>query len=222
VIRRLVAEGVGTALLLAAIVGSGIMSERLAAGNDAVALLANAIATGAALYPLILSFDGLSGAHFNPAVSLVMAVNGELAWRLVTPYALVQTAGAILGVWLAHLMFALPILETSPKIRSGIGQWAGEFVATFGLIMVIECGRRRFRAQLPATVASCIVAASWFTSSTSFANPAVTIARSLTATFAGIAPESAALFIVAQLAGALVSAALFGWLYRGERDMLTG
>ena len=221
-IRPLVAEGVGTALLLAAIVGSGIMAERLAAGNDAVALLANAIATGAALYPLILSFDGLSGAHFNPAVSLVMAVNGELAWRLVAPYALVQTAGAILGVWLAHLMFALPILETSPKIRSGIGQWAGEFVATFGLIMVIECGRRRFPAQLAATVASYIVAAYWFTSSTSFANPAVTVARSLTATFAGIAPENAALFIVAQLAGALVSAALFGWLYRGERDMLTG
>src|SRR5438094_9070115 len=151
--RALIAEGIGTALLLAAVVGSGIMAERLSGGNNAVALLANAIATGAALYPLILSFDGLSGAHFNPAVSLVMAVNRELAWRLVAPYALVQTVGAIFGVWLAHLMFALPIIETSPKIRSGIGQWAGEFVATFGLVMVIECGRRPFPAQVPATVA---------------------------------------------------------------------
>ena len=128
-----------------------------------------------------------------------------------------QTIGAIAGVWLAHLMFDLPILQTSPKLRTGIGQWAGEFVATFGLIMVIECGRRRFPAQLPATVASYIVAAYWFTSSTSFANPAVTIARSLTASFAGIAPENAAAFIVAQFAGALVSAALFGWLYRVAR-----
>jgi glycerol uptake facilitator-like aquaporin len=219
-IRRLVAEGVGTALLLAAVVGSGIMAERLAGGNDAIALLANAIATGAALYPLILSFGGLSGAHFNPAVSLVMGITGELPWRLVGPYAIVQTVGAILGVWLAHLMFDLPILQASPKIRTGIGQWAGEFVATFGLIMVIECGRRRFPAQLAATVASYIVGAYWFTSSTSFANPAVTVARSLTATFAGIAPENAALFIVAQLAGAVVSVAVFGWLYRPEPDML--
>ena len=215
--RSLIAEGVGTALLLAAVVGSGIMAERLSGGNNGLALLANAIATGAALYPLILSFDGLSGAHFNPAVSLVMAINRELRWRLVAPYMLVQTIGAIAGVWLAHLMFDMPILQTSPKLRTGIGQWAGEFVATFGLIMVIECGRRRFPSQLPATVASYIIAAYWFTSSTSFANPAVTIARSLTATFAGIAPENAAAFIVAQFAGALVSAALFGWLYRGAR-----
>ena len=207
-------ELIATCFLLIAVVGSGIMAERLSGGNNAIALLANAIATGAALYPLILSFDGLSGAHFNPAVSLVMGINGELRWRLVAPYALVQTLGAILGVWLAHLMFDLPILQTSPKLRTGVGQWAGEFVATFGLIMVIECGRRRFPAQLPATVASYIVAAYWFTSSTSFANPAVTIARSLTATFAGIAPENAAAFIVAQFAGALASAALFGWLYR--------
>src|SRR5215468_5218892 len=207
--RRLIAEGLGTALLLAAVVGSGIMAESLSAGNNAVALLANAIATGAALYPLILSFDGLSGAHFNPAVSLVMAINRELPWRLAAPYAAVQTFGAILGVWLAHLMFALPILQASPKIRSGVGQWAGEFVATFGLIMVIECGRRRFAAQLPATVASYIVAAYWFTSSTSFANPAVTIARSLTATFAGIAPADVPGFIAAQCAGALTAARLF-------------
>jgi len=218
VARRLIAEGLGTALLLAAVVGSGIMAERLSGGNNAVALLANAIATGAALYPLILSFDGLSGANFNPAVSLVMGINRELRWRLVGPYALVQTVGAILGVWVAHLMFDMPILQTSPKVRTGIGQWAGEFVATFGLIMVIECGRRRFPPQLPATVATYIVAAYWFTSSTSFANPAVTIARSLTATFAGIAPENAAAFIVAQFAGALTSAALFGWLYRSRED----
>ena len=207
VARRLIAEGLGTALLLAAVVGSGIMAERLSGGNNAVALLANAIATGAALYPLILSFDGLSGANFNPAVSLVMGINRELRWRLVGPYALVQTVGAILGVWVAHLMFDMPILQTSPKVRTGIGQWAGEFVATFGLIMVIECGRRRFPAQLPATVATYIVAAYWFTSSTSFA-----------ATFAGIAPENAAAFIVAQFAGALASAALFGWLYRSRED----
>ena len=212
--RRLIAEGVGTALLLSAVVGSGVMAERLSGGNNGIALLANAVATGAALYPLILSFDGLSGAHFNPAVSLVMGINGELGWRLVAPYMLVQTIGAILGVWVAHLMFDMPILQISPKVRTGIGQWAGEFVATFGLIMVIECGRRRFPAQLPATVATYIVAAYWFTSSTSFANPAVTIARSMTATFAGIAPGNAAAFIAAQFAGAIVSAFLFGWLYR--------
>ena len=215
--RSLIAEGLGTALLLAAVVGSGIMAERLSGGNNGVALLANAIATGAALYPLILSFDGLSGAHFNPAVSLVMGINRELAWRLVPAYAAVQTLGAVLGVWLAHLMFGIPILQTSPKLRTGIGQWASEFVATFGLIMVIECGRRRFAAQLPAAVASYIVAAYWFTSSTSFANPAVTIARALTATFAGIAPENAAAFIAAQFAGAVISALLFGWLYRDPR-----
>ncbi len=212
--RALIAEGVGTALLLAAVVGSGIMAERLSAGNNAIALLANAIATGAALYPLILSFDGLSGAHFNPAVSLVMAIRRELRWSMVGPYMAVQTVGAIAGVWIAHLMFDLPILQTSPHVRTGVGQWAGEFVATFGLIMVIECGRRRFPAQVPAAVAAYIVAAYWFTSSTSFANPAVTIARSLTASFAGIAPANAAGFIAAQFAGALVSALFFGWLYR--------
>jgi glycerol uptake facilitator-like aquaporin len=212
--RSLIAEGIGTALLLAAVVGSGIMAERLSGGNDGIALLANAIATGAALYPLILSFDALSGAHFNPAVSLVMGMNRELSWRLVGPYAAVQTLGAIAGVWAAHLMFDLPILQASPKVRTGVGQWAGEFIATFGLIMVIECGRRRFPAQLPATVASYIIAAYWFTSSTSFANPAVTIARSFTATFAGISPANAAAFILSQLAGAVVSATLFGWLYR--------
>ena len=204
--RSLVAEGLGTALLLAAVVGSGIMAERLSGGNNAIALLANAIATGAALYPLILSFDGLSGAHFNPAVTLIMAINGELRWRRVVPYALVQTAGAIAGVGLAHLMFDLPILQTSPKLRSGIGQWAGEFVATFGLIMVIECGRRRFPTQLPATVAAYITAAYWFTSSTSFANPAVTLARGFTATFAGIALDHVPAFVIAQIAGALIAA----------------
>ena len=141
-----------------------------------------------------------------------MGINRKLSWLLVGPYVFVQALGAILGVWVAHVMFDMPILQTSPKVRTGIGQWAGEFVATFGLIMVIECGRRRFPAQLPATVATYIVAAYWFTSSTSFANPAVTIARSLTATFAGIAPESALAFIIAQFAGA--SAILFGWLYR--------
>jgi glycerol uptake facilitator-like aquaporin len=215
-VRRLVAEGLGTALLLAAVVGSGIMAERLSGGNTGIALLANAIATGAALYPLILSFDGLSGAHFNPAVSLVMAINRELHWSFVGPYMAVQMVGAVGGVWAAHLMFDMPILQASTKLRTGIGQWAGEFIATFGLIMVIECGRRRFPAQLPAAVASYIVAAYWFTSSTSFANPAVTLARSMTATFAGIAPENALPFIIAQFAGAGVSAALFGWIYREQ------
>ncbi len=210
--RRVTAEAVGTAFLLAAIVGSGIMAERLAAGNVALALLANAVATGAALVALILTFAPWSGAHFNPAVTLALAAGGEMRWRDVLPYVLAQFVGAVLGVWLAHLMFDLPILQASAHERSGVGQWMGEFVATFGLLLVIESGRRRFRGALPGAVAAYIVAAYWFTSSTSFANPAVTFARSLTATFAGIRPDDMVGFMLAQSAGAVAAVFLVRWL----------
>ncbi|MBV9833591.1 MAG: aquaporin family protein [Alphaproteobacteria bacterium] len=197
----LLAEFVGTALLLAAVVGSGIMAERLSGGNVGVALLANAIATGGALYALIIMLGPVSGAHFNPAVTVALAVAGLAERRCVLPYALVQIVGGIVGVWLAHLMFDLPILQASTKLRSGIGQWAGEITATFGLALLILIGARRGSAALPAAVACYIVGAYWFTSSTSFANPAVTIARALSDTFAGIAPAHAPGFIIAQLVG---------------------
>jgi glycerol uptake facilitator-like aquaporin len=200
--RRPVSEFLGTAFLLMAIVGSGIMAERLSLGNAALALLANAIATGAALYALIRVFAPLSGAHFNPLVTLAVAGSGDTPRACILPYIAAQTAGAVLGVWVAHLMFDLPVLQVSPNVRTGIGQWAGEFVATFGLLTVIESGRRHFPSTLPGAIASYIVAAYWFTSSTSFANPAVTLARSLTDSFAGIAPASVAPFILAQAAGA--------------------
>jgi glycerol uptake facilitator-like aquaporin len=214
VARRAVAEGVGTALLLAAVVGSGIMAERLAGGNVAMALLANAIATGAALFALILAFGPYSGAHFNPLVTLAAANAGEIRGRALAPYLLAQFAGAVAGVWLAHLMFDLPILEISTHRRSGIGQWAGEFTATFGLIAIIESGKRHFPAALPAAIAAYITAAYWFTSSTSFANPAVTVARALSDTFSGIAPNGVGGFILAQVAGAIAAVALFRWLDR--------
>jgi glycerol uptake facilitator-like aquaporin len=213
--RRVVAEGLGTAFLLAAVVGSGIMGERLAGGNVALALLANAIATGAALVALIMTFGPISGAHFNPAVTLATALAGETRWRAVAPYLLVQVVGAIAGVWLAHLMFDLPILQVSVRQRSGIGQWAGEFVATFGLLAVIESGRQHFPRTLPGAVAAYITAAYWFTSSTSFANPAVTLARSLTDSFAGIGPDNVLAFIAAQLAGAAAAVLTFRWLRAG-------
>lgn len=200
--RKAAAEFVGTAFLLAAIVGSGIMGERLSAGNAAVALLANAVATGAALFALIRTFGPVSGAHFNPAVTLVLAAAREMPRAQVLPYIAAQTTGAIFGVWAAHLMFDLPILQASTQVRTGLGQWTGEFVATFGLLAVIESGRRDFASALPGAIALYIVAAYWFTSSTSFANPAVTLARSLTDTFAGIAPASVMGFIVAQAIGA--------------------
>jgi glycerol uptake facilitator-like aquaporin len=210
--RRAAAEGVGTAFLLAAIVGSGIMAERLAGGNTALALLANAIATGAALYALILSFAPFSGAHFNPLVTLAAARAGELRWRAAAPYLLAQLVGAIAGVWLAHLMFDLPILQLSAKARSGAGQWVAEGVASFGLVFVIESGKRHFSAALPAAVAAYITAAYWFTASTAFANPAVTVARALTDSFAGIAPGGVAAFIVAQAAGAGAAVIFSRWL----------
>jgi glycerol uptake facilitator-like aquaporin len=210
--REVLAEAIGTALLLAAVVGSGIMAERLSGGNVGLALLANAIATGGALYALIVMFGPISGAHFNPVVTLALAWRGECRRDRVVPFILAQLIGAILGVWLAHLMFDLSILQTSTKVRSGIGQWSAEATATFGLVLLIVLGVRKQAPGLPAAVAVYIVGAYWFTASTSFANPAVTIARSLTNSFAGIAPIDAPGFIVAQVIGtviALIAASAF-------------
>jgi glycerol uptake facilitator-like aquaporin len=217
ILRQSASEGIGTALLLAAVVGSGIMAERLAGGNVALALLANAIATGGALFALILTFAPISGAHFNPLVTVAAAVSGELRPRHVLAYVAAQTMGAILGVWLAHVMFDLPIIEVSAHERSGIGQWAGEFIATFGLLALIESGKRHFRDALPAAIAAYITAAYWFTSSTSFANPAVTLARALTDSFAGIGPHNVPAFIVAQICGGSLAVATLRWMAAGER-----
>jgi glycerol uptake facilitator-like aquaporin len=207
-----VAEAVGTALLLATVVGSGIMGERLAGGNVAIALLANTIATGAGLVALILTFGGISGAHFNPAVTVADASQRGLAWRDVLPYIVAQLAGAFAGVALAHIMFGEPLFSASRHARAGIGQLTGEFTATFGLVAVIwGCSRSRPGAT-PFAVAAFITAAYWFTSSTSFANPAVTLARAASDTFAGIRPADAPAFIVAQAAGAASATALFRWL----------
>jgi glycerol uptake facilitator-like aquaporin len=217
--RRVAAEALGTAFLLAAVVGSGIMAERLAGGNVALALLANAIATGCALFALILVFAPWSGAHFNPVVTAALASDGEIAWRDAAAYIAAQLAGAIAGVWIAQLMFDRPILEWSTHARAGIGQWTGEFVATFGLLLVIENGRRAFAQNLPAAIAAYITAAYWFTSSTSFANPAVTIARALTDSFAGIEPRDVLGFVVAQGLGALAAVGLMRWL-EGRRKSI--
>ena len=210
--RRLASEAVGTALLLAAVVGSGIMGERLAGGNVAVALLANTLATGAALVALILTFGPISGAHFNPAVTLADAAQGGLAWADVPGYVVAQIAGAFAGVAAAHVMFDAPLYFASRHVRAGGSQAFSEFIATFGLLAVIwGCARTR-ASVVPFAVAAYITAAYWFTASTSFANPAVTLARSATDTFAGIRPADAPAFIVAQLLGAAVATALFGWL----------
>ena len=215
--RRLVAEGLGTALLLAVVIGSGIMGQRLSGGNDAIALLGNTIATGAGLVVLITVFGPISGAHFNPAVTLVFALRRELPARLALAYALVQAAGGVLGVWAAHAMFAEPLWQISTRLRDGPGQAWSELVATFGLILTI-LGALRARPEVtPLAVGLYITAAYWFTGSTSFANPAVTLARSLSNTFAGIAPSSAPAFIAAQLAGALVAAGLCRWLLDSRR-----
>jgi len=203
--RRLAGEALGTVLLLATVVGSGIMAERLAGGNAALALLCNTAATGAALVVLISVFAPLSGAHFNPAVTLYFALKREIRWRDAALYVAVQIVAAIAGVWLAHSMFAMPVMEVSHKLRDGASQWLSEFVATFGLLLTIA-GCARKPDTTPALVGLYISAAYWFTASTSFANPAVTIARSLTDSFAGIAPSSAPGFIVAQLAAAVVAA----------------
>ena len=210
--KRVVAEAVGTAMLLAAVVGSGIMGERLAAGNAAIALLANTIATGAALMALILTFGPISGAHFNPAVTLADAWQRGIAWREVPSYVFAQVGGAFVGVAAAHVMFGLPLFFASRRERSGGSQMFSEFIATFGLLAVIW-GCVRFRSStVPFAVAAYITAAYWFTASTSFANPAVTLARSATDTFAGIRPADAPGFIVAQLAGAFIATVLFRWL----------
>jgi glycerol uptake facilitator-like aquaporin len=210
--RRMVAEFVGTAFLLAAVVGSGIMGERLAGGNVAIALLANTIATGAALVALILAFAPISGAHFNPAVTLTDAWNRGIAWREVPAYLVAQIAGAFAGVAAAHLMFGEPLFFASLHSRSGSRQMFSEFVATFGL-MAVMWGCARLRSMMvPFAVGAYITAAYWFTASTSFANPAVTLARSASNTFAGIRPIDAPGFIAAQLAGAFAATALFRWL----------
>ena len=209
--RRLGAEGLGSFFLFATVIGSGLMAEALSGGSVAIALLGNTLATGAMLFVLIAMFGPVSGAHFNPAVTLVMAARRELGRRDVTPYVAAQLAGGILGVFAAHLMFDWPILQLSVKARTGIGQWTGELVATFGLILTIIGTLKHRPASVPASVGLYISAAYWFTSSTSFANPAITVARSLSDSFAGIAPADVPMFIAAQLLGA-VAAALVGRL----------
>ncbi|WP_296595357.1 aquaporin [Phenylobacterium sp.] len=219
--RRLVAEALGTALLLAAVVGSGIMGERLSGGLDGLALLGNTLSTGAALVVLITIFGPISGAHFNPVVTLAFALRRELSWPLAAAYLLTQVLAAVAGVLAAHGMFGEPLVQVSAKVRNGPAQVWSEFVATFGLLATI-LGTVRFQpAVTPAAVGLYITAAYWFTGSTSFANPAVTIARSLSDTFAGIAPASAPAFMAAQVAGALAATALFGWLLRNPGDEVT-
>ncbi len=210
--RRIAAEALGTGLLLAAVTGSGIMAERLAGGNAALALLANTLATGAMLIALILTFGPISGAHFNPAVTLADASQGGLPWREVPGYLCAQIAGAFAGVAAAHLMFGEPVFSASLHVRAGGAQVFSEFIATFGLLCVIwGCARRRSSA-VPFAVGAYITGAYWFTASTSFANPAVTLARSASDTFAGIRPRDTPGFIAAQLAGAAAATILFRWL----------
>ena len=210
--RRVAAEFVGSAFLVAAVVGSGIMAERLSGGNVALALLANAIATGAALVALILAFGAVSGAHFNPVVSLADAIERGLSWSEAGAYSLAQFSGGIAGTLVAHAMFALPLISLSRHVRHGAAQILSEFVATFGLVCVIwGCARSRPPAA-PFAVGSYITAAYWFTASTSFANPAVTLARTLSDTFAGIRPADAPYFILVQIAGAVAATVLFRWL----------
>lgn len=215
--RHLAAEALGAALLLAVVVGSGIMGERLSDGNAAIALLANALATGAGLVVLITIFGPVSGAHFNPAVTAVFALRGDMAWRNAGAYVAAQVVGAILGVWCAHLMFGEAVIQVSTNLRAGPAQGFSEVVATFGLIAAIIGGLRARPDAVPWLVGLYITAAYWFTASTSFANPAVTLARALTDTFAGIAPTSVPGFLGGQVIGALLAAFLCGWLFRQER-----
>ncbi len=213
--RCFVAEFLGTVFLLAAVVGSGIMGEKLAAGNVAIALLANSVATGAALVALILAFGPVSGAHFNPAVTLADATQRGIPWARVPGYFVAQCAGAMVGVYVAHLMFAQPMIQTSHHARTGTAQLFSEFVASFGLLAAIwGCSRSR-AAVVPFAVGAYITAAYWFTASTSFANPAVTLARSFTDTFAGIRRSDAPAFIAMQFVGALAATAVFRWLLPG-------
>jgi glycerol uptake facilitator-like aquaporin len=209
----LAAEAIGSFFLFATVIGSGIMAERLSNGNDAVALLGNTLATGAILFVMITMLGPISGAHMNPAVTLVAASRRELSWRDATFYLAVQLAFGIAGAWAAHLMFELPTLQVSVKARTGLGQWAGEAIATFGLILTIIGTVRHRPLWVPASVALYITAAYWFTSSTSFANPAITVARSLSDSFAGIAPADVPPFVLAQLFGAAAAALVAGWLF---------
>lgn len=204
--KRVAAEALGSFFLFATVIGSGIMAANLSGGNVAVALLGNTLATGAMLFVLITIFGPISGAHMNPAVSLVAATRGDLGWLDAAAYVVTQLTFGILGAWAAHLMFDLPVLQLSVKARTGLGQWVGEALATFGLILTILGTVRHRPHWVPATVAMYITAAYWFTSSTSFANPAITIARSLSDTFAGIAPHDAPMFVIAQLIGAALGA----------------
>jgi glycerol uptake facilitator-like aquaporin len=214
--RRLFAEWLGTAFPLAAVVGSGIMAERLAGGNVALALLCNTLPTGAILVVLILTFGPVSGAHFNPAVSAAFALRRKLRWPIAVAYVAAQIIGAVTGVWAAHLMFELPIWQFSTTSRAGGGQWFAEAVATFGLLLTIFGCAARTPAAVPYAVGLYITSAYWFTASTSFANPAVTIARALSDTFAGIAPSDVTAFIAAQLAGAATALIAGKWLWVGD------
>jgi glycerol uptake facilitator-like aquaporin len=213
--QRAFAEWLGTAFLLAAVVGSGIMAQRLAGGNVALALLCNTIPTGAILVVLILIFGPISGAHFNPAVSIAFALRAELSWRNAALYIVVQIIGAIAGVWVAHLMFELPVWQFSITSRTGSGQWLAEAVATFGLLLTIFGCIARQPLAAPYAVGLYITSAYWFTASTSFANPAVTIARSLSDTFAGIAPADVMEFVAAQLIGMVIAVFVGRWLWGG-------
>jgi glycerol uptake facilitator-like aquaporin len=215
--RRLLSEGLGTAILVAAVIGSGIMAERLAGGNQAIALLGNTIPTGAILVVIITIFGPVSGGHFNPAVSLVFAARGEMLWSEVLPYVVIQCAGGIAGTIIAHLMFDLAPLVIGLKGRSGPSQWFAEAVATFTLVVTILGGLRYASSAIPWLVGLTITAAYWFTASTSFANPAVTLARGFTATFAGIAPSDIPGFVLAQLVGAMLGASVSAVLFPLER-----
>jgi glycerol uptake facilitator-like aquaporin len=212
--QRSVAECLGTAFLLAAVVGSGIMAQKLAGGNNALALLCNTLPTGAILAVLILTFSPISGAHFNPAVSVAFALRRELSWPDAVSYIVAQIIGGVIGVWIAHLMFELPVWQVSSNARTGAGQWLAEFVATFGLVLTILGCVARTPAAVPYAVGLYITSAYWFTASTSFANPAVTIARSLSDTFAGIAPTGVVAFITAQFVGMLAAVVLGRWFWR--------
>ena len=218
--RRLAAEAFGTAFLLAVVVGSGIMGERMAAGNAAIALLANSIATGCGLWVLITLFGPVSGAHFNPAVTMALAAAGDFQWRDVGPYVLTQLVFAYVGVAAAHLMFELPLFTTSEHLRTGPSQWWSEVVATAGLLLTILLGTRARQAWVGGLVAVYITGAYWFTASTSFANPAVTLARATTNTFAGIRPADVPGFVIAELIGAAVATLFARWLYRAPAHSL--
>ena len=220
--KRLAAEALGTALLVATVVGSGIMGEKLAGGNVALALLGNTLPTGAILVVLILALGPISGAHFNPAVSLVMGLGKAHPWREFLPYTAAQIVGGCIGTLIAHGMFDLPLIEFATKARTGSAQWFAELVATFGLIVTITAVSRFKAEAIPVAVGLYITAAYWFTASTSFANPAVTVARALTNSFSGIAPGDVPMFIVAQLAGALAGLGVMSWFFSPSRESLHG